>query len=184
MKMREREEMKHVSMARVNDLTKAKPMLKLISLFAAIAVVFACAGTVFAMRNDPVLQKERDRLIVQKDYSSTYAASLEGCAPYEKTYDLTELNATRRLNGIKEGGCSETILYTDKENKPDSMVFCEYPQDKLKEIAASYKRLISAEDNFVVKSLEQKTESGLYKITRTFDGVDYVQPTFYYCKVK
>ena len=85
-------------------------MNKYLTLILSIAVVGACANAVFAFRNDPVWQKERDRLMLQKDYSAVYAKSLETCAPYEKDYNLTELNGTRRINGMKDGFCNETIL--------------------------------------------------------------------------
>ena len=159
-------------------------MNKYLTLILSIAVVGACANAVFAFRNDPVWQKERDRLMLQKDYSAVYAKSLETCAPYEKDYNLTELNGTRRINGMKDGFCNETILLKDKDGAADSIINCNYPKEKLSEIADYYKRIVPAEDKYLIDTKEEATESGLYKIIRSFDGVDYVQPTFYYCEMK
>lgn len=159
-------------------------MKKCFNLMLSLLIISLSAGAVFAFRNDPVWQKERDRLMVQKDYSLVYAKSIETCSPYEKTYDLTELDGTRRINGMKDGFCNETILLKDKENKADSLITCDYPKEKLAEIGQHYRRLLSAEDNFTINLKEEKTESGIYKITRTFDDVDYVQPTYYYCKMQ
>ncbi len=149
-------------------------------------LVFLCGG--FAAAGDfdggLELQKQRDRLGIESDYSKEYVDALETCAPFEKEYSLTTLNGIRRLSDTKGGSCNETVTITDKNGKSDITIVCNYPKGQLPEVVESYRKLLDAEKKYLITRNIKKGGNGIYKIEHSFNDKVITQPNYFFCKVQ
>lgn len=158
-------------------------MKKLFYMILPVLIAVSGVNIVYGFQNDPVLQKQRDRLTVQRDYSLLYVQSLEKCVPYEKVYTLTELNGVRKINGKKDGVCNETLEMTDKDGNPDISVVCNYPVIQLAEVGESYRKLIGAEEKYLINTTIENGLNGIYKIVHKYNDTVITQPNYFFCEI-
>ncbi len=154
-------------------------------LFILIGFIL-CGNLAFADTEDGgvELQKQRDRLAIQKEFSEEYVQALETCSPFERSYSLIELNGERKIVGETNGYCTETIEITDKNNSQDMKIVCDYPKLQLHEIADSYKKLFEAEKKYKINTTVERGLNGIYKVVHKYNDTVITQPNYFFCKVQ